>query len=952
MLSYSRFMLAASMAAIAASAAQPAYAQTGDTAPQAVARDITFSEANPQDIIVTGSRAVTNGNTAPTPVTVLGRDQLNLAAPTTVADALSQVPEFRSSSRPSSFVTPQAVTGAFLNLRGLGQNRVLTLLDGRRVTPTTADGRVDVNTFPDLLIKRVDIVTGGASAAYGSDAVAGVVNFVLDNTYEGVKGDIGTGISDRGDNASYKARLAAGTSLLDGRLHLVGSFDYFKSKGVLTTEGRDWDDKHCNVIQNPTFATDGRTAFLWRCGVTGTQYATGGVITAGPLRGTQFLPGGTPAPYTYGAEVSAATMVGGDGYWNSRGNVSTPIQTTTGFGHATFDASDSLKLWAEGGYSRTKSFFYGTSPAYSGSTAITIYRDNAFLDAATRARMVAAGVNSFSLGRIAPDWGRSVGRTDTTTYRGAAGFNADFGNSWVLDGSFDIGHTYTLQQNQHSPNQIRLFEALDAVVNPANGQIVCRSALAGVSNGCVPLNPFGAGSASAGALNYVFQDGWAKNYVNQVNGELNLRGTPFSTWAGDVSFAAGVSARRIDARIDTDPLSLTPITAAANTRGYPATLINKVGVFLTGNFVNQPKESISVKESFAEIQVPLAHDMTLLRSLDVNAAVRYADYSTTGGIWAWKLGGSWEPVDGLRFRVTRSRDVRAPNIPELYQPAQASLGPILDPNSGVSNNLPLYFVGNPMLTPEVAQTLTAGVVFKPAFLPGFSASLDFYDIKIANAIGTLTGQNIVNLCAGGATDYCQYVNRLSDGTLASVTIVSLNQNVLRDRGVDFEANYTRQFGDVSMTLRGLVSYLDTLSTADPFGTVTEQAGVNGGEQAGTPKWQGSASVTLGYKGFSGFLQARVIGSGIYSNQYVVGGRASNSIDYNHVAGRTYFDLSLRQKIEAPGDPEIYFTINNLFDRDPPASPTRIGAPASILGTNPTLYDVIGRQFNAGIRFNF
>ena len=931
-------------------AATPA---TDDTATPAAAPGARDAADNISDIVVTGSRAVTNGNTAPTPVTVIGREQLNLSAPTSVADSLAQVPQFRSSSRPGSFVTPQAVTGAFLNLRGLGQNRVLTLLDGRRVTPTTADGRVDVNTFPDLLIKRVDVVTGGASAAYGSDAVAGVVNFVLDDQYTGVKADIGTGISGLGDNASYKVRVAAGVALFDDRLHLTASADWFKSEGVLTTEGRDWDAKHCNVIQNPTFATDGRTAFLFRCGVTGTQYATGGVITAGPLRGTQFLPGGTPAPYTYGTEVSTATMVGGDGYWNSRGNVSTPIDTKTFFSHATFDASSAIKLWAEGAYSKTSSFFYGTSPAYSGTTAITIYNNNAFLDAATRARMATAGVTSFSLGRISPDWGRSVGRTDNETYRGAAGFRADLGHSWVADGSFDIGHTFTHQENNHSPNQSRLFEALDAVVSPTTGQIVCRSALVDPSRGCAPLNPFGSGSASAAALAYVFQDGYANTYINQANGELNLRGTPFHTWAGDVAMAVGVSARRIDARIDTDALSLLPIAAAPNTRGTPATLINKIGVFLTGNFVNQPKQAITVKEAFGEVQVPLARDMMLLKSLDLNAAVRYADYSTTGGIVAWKVGGNWEPIDGIRFRATRSRDVRAPNLIELYQPAQASLGPILDPRTGNSNNIAQYFVGNPNLAPEIANTLTAGVVFKPAFLPGFSASVDYYDIKIQNSIGTLTGQNIVNLCSGGQTDYCQYVNRLADGTMSSVTIVSLNQNVLVDRGVDVEANYTRRFGAVRATVRGLVSYLDTLATTDPFGTVTEAAGVNGGEQVGTPRWQGSGSVTLGYKDFTAFFQARVIGSGLYSNQYVVGGRATNSIDYNHVDGRTYYDLTLTQKVKANGHTaELYMTVNNLLDTDPPDSPTRIGAPASILGTNPTLYDVIGRQFNVGVRFNF
>ena len=229
--------------------------------------------------------------------------------------------------------------------------------------PTVQEGRVDVNTLPDLLVKRVDIVTGGASAAYGSDAVAGVVNFILDESFAGMKGDFGYGISSRGDNASYKARMAFGTPFADGKGHLVLSLDYLDSEGVLTTEGRDWDLAHYNVIANPTFATDGRTAFLWRSNVTGTAFATGGVITAGPLRGTQFLPGAVPAPFTYGTEVSAGTMVGGSGYWNSRGNVSTPLTNENIFSHVSYEVSDRVRVFAEGSYSESDSYFFGTAPS-------------------------------------------------------------------------------------------------------------------------------------------------------------------------------------------------------------------------------------------------------------------------------------------------------------------------------------------------------------------------------------------------------------------------------------------------------------------------------------------------------------------------------------------------------------------------------------------------------------
>jgi len=852
-------------------------------------------------------------------------------------------------------VTPQGPTGAFLNLRGLGRERVLVLLNGRRTEPTTTQGYVDVNTFPDLLVKRVDIVTGGASAAYGSDAVAGVVNFVLDTDFKGLKLDAGTGISSRGDNASYKFRAAFGTSFGNDRFHLIASVDWFKSDGILNSDGRNWDSLHYNVIANPTFATDGRTAFLWRSGVTGTQFATGGVITAGALRGTQWLPGGVPAVFNYGTEVSAGTMVGGDGYWNPRGNILAPVKTTTLFSRLGYDATDDIKLWVEGGYSKTDSFYYGTAPSYSGTTAITIFRDNAFLDAATRARMVNANIQSFSLGRISPDWGRNQGVSNTELYRGAFGFDWKFAPGWQTNGSFDFGHTQSYLENANSPNQTKLFEALDAVVNPATGQIVCRSMLlaANASRGCAPLNPFGAGSASAAALAYAFERGFSTTTINQQNAEFTVRGSPFSTWAGEVQTAAGYGWRRYDARQEADALSLTPVEVVSNTRGVPASLVGKIGVFLTGNQGYQPLRAITVNEGFAEVQVPLARDVTLLRSLDVNGAVRFASYSTSGGAWTWKVGATWEPFEGLRFRGTRSRDLRAPNINELYAPGLASLGPINDPVKGTNNNIPIIQGGNPNLVPEVANTLTLGAVLRPAFFPGFSFSVDYYKIKIGNAIGVLTAQNIVNLCAGGNTAYCPLVNRLSDGTLVSVSNFALNQNDLIDRGVDIEANLVRQVGDVRISMRALASYLDTLATTDPFGNVDERAGVNGGEAVGTPHWQGALSVGFTWHDFTAFFQTRYIDSGLYSNQYVVGGRATNSIDYNYVPRVVYQDITLRQKLKAfSGDAEIYLTVNNVFDRDPPPAPSRIGAPASIIGTNPTLYDVVDRQFNFGIRFKF
>jgi iron complex outermembrane recepter protein len=924
---------------------------------QALAQATAASAPEVAEVIVTGSRVIQNGNSAPTPVTVLATDQLRNTAPGSLADGLAQVPQFRSSSRPGSFLNSQNSTGAFLNLRGLGASRTLVLLDGRRTPPTTTEGRTDINTYPSLLMQRVDIVTGGASAAYGSDAVSGVVNFILDSRFSGLKGEISAGTSRYKDSDAKNVALAWGKSFLDGRAHFVGSIDYSDNKGVKTGENRAWNRKQWNIIPNPTFATDGRTANLWRSGVTGAQLSPGGLIYAGPLKGTQFLTGGVAAPFQFGSEVSGGTMIGGDGPWSTRSSFATPIETLTTFGHLTFDVNDALSTFVEFSSSRTESQFDATTPNWSGTTAFTIFNNNAYLPADVRARMATANVTSFTLGRLGNDFGPPHAFSDTQSWRGAAGFSYKLANGWDIDGSVDNGLTYSQLGNSNIINQTKLFDAVDAVVNPANNQIVCRSELT-APHGCSPLNILGSGSASAAALAYIKdREAYSEVYVRQTAAALSVRGELGATWAGPIQVGAGFDYRRMSAKQNADAGSNGLVTSFPGQRGLPAALNNKLGVYPTGNMFSLPKVSQSVKEVYGEALVPLAADMAFARSLDLNAAYRYADYDTSGGVSSWKLGLTWQPVDSIRLRGTRSRDVRAPTLNDLYSPTTVSLGTLRDPVTGANNPIPGYSKGNADLKPELADTWTVGVVLAPTFAPGLSVSFDYYDIKMTGAIGNINRLTILNQCASGVTYYCQFIERLPNGTLVSTTVAPLNQNELRNSGYDVEVNYRTSLDVVGLPgeirLRGLVAYLKELSTVDPFGGFDDRAGVNGGEAAGTPHWQGGASITYTVDNFTVFVQERVIGKGRYSNNYVVGGRASNSIDFMDVAGRNYTDVTLKYKFEAMGsESEAFLTINNLFDKDPPPSPTRVGTPVSILATNPTLYDIIGRYYTAGLRFKF
>lgn len=931
--------------------------QAGADADQAAGRE----DAAPE-IVVTGSRTISNGDAAPTPVTVLSSDQLGLTAPSNIANALASVPQFSGSIKPSSYVSSQMPLASFLNLRGLGDlntPRTLVLLDGRRVNPATPTGQIDVNALPNLLVKRVDVVTGGASAAYGSDAIAGVVNYVLDRDFVGFKADLNAGLSSRGDAGSQRVSAAAGVKLLDDRLHLVGSLEYYNSSGIFGESDRKWAQRHCEPIRNPTWPQDGRSNFLLRCGVVGTDLAPGGVITSGPLRGIQFLPSGRTAPYQYGAELTAgATMVGGDGVWLSRGTIQAPLTTKSAFGHVDFEATDSLRFFAEGSFARSEGELSFVPPFFSGGTAFTIFADNPYLPSSVRTQMVSGALSSIRVGRAAEEWGRPFGTTRSDNLRGTLGFDYKSGK-WIVNGYVDIGRTKIDQRTSGQLNKARAYEAADAVINPATGAIVCRSTLTNPLNGCVPLNVFGAGSASPAAMSYITGEAWTRSWSKQIAAELSVRGSPFSTWAGEVQIGAGADYRRISAAADADPISTSQVVAAPGSLGTPAALIGTFGGWLVGNQVSQPRASYDVKEAFGEIAIPLARELSWAHAADVNAAIRYADYSSTGGVTSWKLGLTYAPSADIRFRVTRSRDVRAPNLFELNQPRTPFLAPVVDPVTNTATTVTAYNQGNPNLKPEFGDTLTVGAVMTPRFIPRLSLAVDYYNIKLKGAVSQLAAQDILNLCAAGNAQYCQYIERLPApaNTILSITPLRQNLGALRAQGIDFEGNYRLSLGSGELSFRGLVSYLRRLTTIDAFGTRVEHAGVNGGEAVASPRWQGSASITYRNDRWTVFVQERFISGGLQNTNGIfslgtpyTSGTGPNSLDLNHVKAVQYTDLTVQ--VRPAEHLELYATVNNLFDRDPPSAPTRTGVPITTLDTNPTLYDVVGRYFTVGARLRF
>jgi len=927
-----------------------------ETSPQPDEGDAAGDSAAEQ-IIVTGTRLISNGFSAPTPVTVVTGQELLTATPTTIGEALNKLPQFANSIRPtSSQFAPENGAATQLNLRSLGAQRSLVLLDGRRVTPSTAGGIVDVSILPEELVQRVDIVTGGASAAYGSDAVAGVVNFILDTQFEGLKGTAQSGVSSRGDNANYKFSLTGGLALGE-RLHLVLSGSYFHQDGVKDYRNRDWFQSCAPVVLS------GQTPVRqWHCGVKTSQEATGGLIVSGPLKGIQFGPGGEPEPFIYGNPATATQMVGGSG--EDQGIDFQPvaaIDRKTVYGHLLYEANDNLDLFVDGLYGNSLATYRGTLMGFYGNTALTIYRDNAFLPASVAALMddpngdgdTSDAVNTITVGHNMDQLGFLINKGRSETIRFSGGFNARLGNDWHLDGYYGYGTNLQTIRAIGNLTVERFFDAIDAVRDPATGDIVCRRALTITAlSSCQPLNIFGPDSASQASINYVLSSPYGgsgsvtKERTRQHVAEIVLRGSPFSTWAGPLSLAVGGGYRKESVNRVVDPGSNGLKFPNGQPRGVEFTRYasSTYGAYF---FSNQRPISggYDVWELFGETQIPLADGVPFAEELSVNLAARYTHYSISGGVTTWKGGINWQPIPDVRFRATRSRDIRAPNLTELYSTSAAGASSATDPfRDNAVSVVVSQANGSLALHPEKADTLTVGGVLSPRFLPGFNLSADYYSIKIEDAIGQLGVQNIINQCYAGATELCSRLERDPQGVLFRVDNGYLNINRLKTRGLDIEGSYRTDVGAGFLTFRAIVSRVFELSTLIPGSSVVDRAGQTGLD-GGVPKWNFSLNATGKFGPATLSIDERIIGKGKYDATFVEG----RDIDDNSVAAIAYTDLSLSFDVKQGNRTfQLFGTVNNLFDQDPPSHSGNF----FVFATRPTnayLYDQIGRAFTVGVR---
>ena len=975
------------------SAMQPVLAQT-DEAPTEVAQaaapaaDAAASSVVAEEVVVTGTRVVCDGYQAPTPVSVIGVEQMQSFASPNIADAVRTLPAISSGSSPTTSVSTASTGNSninALNLRSLGENRTLVLVDGQRSVASSLSGLVDVNLIPQDLVQRVEVVTGGASAQYGSDALGGVVNFVLDKKFTGLKTNVQYGSTTHGDGDNAMGSLTYGTPFGEGRGHFIFSGSY-RWQEVIAVNSRDWNLEGWQFMNNPAYRVtngvgNGVPQRLLLNQVSCSTCIAGGIIVGGQqwttnaqgqrvrtnvptsLRGTAWGQGGTPYQFEFGDLVSDPDMRGGD--WRTTQVRGTPAGTSLSGGSKTsslftrgsWALTDSINVFAQAAYAKDHNNNYSFSTEDTGG--ITLARDNAFLTDEIKSIMAAQNLDFIRIGSQHPDIPITQPTNDRSVTRLVVGADGTFGDGWGWDAYYQRGVSKLQNWAKDITVNSYMTLAYDAVINPANGAIVCRSTRdIDPNNGCQPYNPMGYGVNTAGAIDYVTGNGermWRKQELTQDVAAFAVNGTPFSTWAGDVSLAAGVEWRQEKiGKGENDRISDLGAGGGWWVGGYRAS-----------------KGGYSVREAFVETVVPVLKDVPFFQSVDLSGAVRATDYSTSGNVETWKLGLNWALIDDIRFRGSLSHDIRAPNLEELYSNGSGGAPAITNPwirneaGAPITESITSPRIGNSTLTPEIADSWGAGVVLSPTFLPGFNFSVDYWHIDIEDSIGLPTTQDIIDGCYNGQTDFCSAIT-FAEGS-QNITVVRrtpFNYTAQVASGIDFETSYMFDPSRIVSSIPGTVqlramatNYRKNATTIN--GVVNDTAGEN--TSVGPPSWKWNASVNYALNNIRTSFMARGISAGVYDNDWIV--CSTNcptsttkyvTVSDNKIPSVVYYDASFTYGFDyGSAKIEAFLNARNIFDRDPPIVAANPGGFSyTIAPANAQLYDVLGRTFTLGFRTDF
>ena len=940
-------------AILAAVGATPAFAQEDTQAVDASAID----EGTIEQVTVTGSRIARPNAVSPTPVTSLTAEDISLSGEPNLGDFLNDLPALRSTfsgNNSGRFIGTVGLN--LLDLRGLGTSRTLVLQDGRRhISSSVGTSAVDVNTIPEDLVERVDVITGGASAIYGADAVTGVVNFIMKDDFEGVKISAFGSDTDNGGADTTEVSVTFGQNLFDGRANIAGSLST-TSRGDVYGTDREWITKGYGTLRNPddTGPEDGIPDRFVVENYTLPILSDAGIAwLPAPFGDYTFDEDGSARPVIPGDFCdSAGRCTGGDGYrWIGQYQMYPRMETNNLYLKGHYDVSDSMRVFAEAKYVSHEAESWGqASFSYDGYSST-----NPFLDQELSDELVAAGIPAFGMYRMHSDLGYRGDLAERETQRYVVGVKGDLAGRWNYEASLVYGE-YNADifylNNRHNE---RFAQAIDAI--EVDGQIVCADADARAA-GCQPLDLFGENQNSQEAIDWVMLDNTgSEEKMSQFVASGFIGGDLIDLPAGPLSVVGGFEYREESSFVDFDEIiksGATFMNALASTDG-----------------------EYDVTEAYVELSAPLLSDLPGIQSLIFDTAYRAADYSTVGSTGAWKAGLDWTVIDDVRIRATASQAVRAPNIDELFAPLGENfyniddpcdadeVGYAPDPSLRAANcaalglaadyqspwnegpTLPGLSGGNVNLMEETATTLTYGVVVTPRFAEGLTVTADYWDIEIEDAISYYGGQTILDKCVDASSidnQFCGNITRDANGDLVSLTSSALNASKLTAKGIDYEVRYElaladlfkSELGSLTLSLQGThLLERDDYSFQNEPDSVDREDG-----ELGDPTNAYNMNVTYRYGDLSVNWGHRYLDDmALYELESLQPESAAPSntgdVRYNDLRTAYLFRDGF----------EVYGGINNVEDKAPPAYLTGTGGDSGI-------YDTLGRSYYLGVNYTF
>ncbi|MED5621589.1 TonB-dependent receptor domain-containing protein [Ideonella sp. BN130291] len=942
-----------------------------------------------QRVEITGSRILSTNAVSPAPVQVLTSADIAASGAVNLQELILKSPVFGTpgiSRTNSNFIT-SSVGIATVDLRNLGADRTLVLVNGRRyVAGQSGSATVDLNTIPTDFIERVEVLTGGASSAYGSDAVGGVVNIILKKSIDGIKLDASYGESQKHDDTLKKFSASFGSNSGDGKTRMMGHFSvtqqgavYSKDRDISAVDGFSayvggFSDDPADLFTNHTpfyssFAPQGR--FFFR--------TAGGSNTSRTFDADgNLIPFSTNGPNGDG--------VGATGYnRNEVRTIAVPTNRLLFAANGEHEFSEKATVFFEGTYAATKTTSRlepfavdstgGTNPIYAGGGFVPaeflvngVLVKNPLIPQALFDQLTdrdSDGARDYNFTRRLTDIANRGNTANRDTFRFLTGLKGELTKTWNYDVYTAYGYTKEAQYGTGQVNAANFRYALEAIPD-ANGNPVCRDPVARAS-GCVPVNVFGANTISPEAARYIHAPSTLNTKITQSFTGATLSGEPVELPAGPLGMAFGVEYRK-EASSDV------------------ADALTQLGLNL-GNARPITEGSFNVKEAFAEFRVPLLKGLPAVKSLDGTVAVRSAKYSTGSNTTSWNTGLDWAVNSTFRFRATSAVSTRAPNIGELFQgPNQTFPTGLVDPCVGVTatstgavseacrqdagvlaniaqngaftltqadlQGISGYNLGNPNLQPEKGKSVTLGMVITsplPADLGNMNFTVDYYRIQIDKAINSPGRQFQLTQCYGGDPKFCKDITRRqvavganSAGALQTINSSSENTGGQFDEGVDLTANYAGKIAGGSFFSR--LSYTHLLKAWVKTTPDAERDYSTGELGAARNRWV----LNLGYDIGNFGLKSSVtyIGQSYVDDQFMIPNEIPK--EFGKVGAKTYTDAQLTYKF---GKAEAYFGINNLLNTKPPLIPSGVPGNSTGVETMAGTYDPIGRRYYVGVRYS-